>query len=220
MLNINGVSNGFNGFQPNSLTLNQQSSSLGNTAALQKASELTSPRETEIPFYEYQKEPWRTDPTSEYGETFYVSIKKIDELLSLLSTQRTYEAFRADLFDAHPEMANKAFGFTLDRDASIKIIDRTNNLSDSEKANLTELINNYKSFKLDLQGHARTLMMLVDHDWQAFGGRHKLTIENFQTVIDFSTILKGDIGDMELEWISQIEAGAERLGGSSISEVV
>jgi hypothetical protein len=149
-----------------------------------------------------------------------VTRKKLDELMQLGETQRMYDRFMGSLADSHPAIASKPFGFTLGDDASIKIIDNGNSLTETDKQTLTGLINNFETFQSRLQGHAKTLMTLVDHDYESFGNRYRLDLGNFQNVIDFRGIFSVGFNKMETEWVRQIEANAETRDRPYISVAV
>ncbi len=169
-------------------------------------------RSEDDPFYEYQEEPWLTDPGFEQcqDKKEYLYHKKNVEYLALAATQITYERFMKNLADTHPEIAAKKFGFTLDRNAFIKVIDHDDVLSEHEKYLLTEGLNNFENLKDNLQDRARAFMILADHDLETFGGRYNLNLDNFQNVIDFGKIFGTSQKKMGAEWVRQIEMNAER----------
>jgi len=72
----------------------------------------------------------------------------------------------------------------------------------------------------DVQHHAKTIMTLVDHDHETFGGRYKLDISNFQDVIDYGKIMNTSVQKMQDEWIQQVQSNAEKRDFSYISLAV
>lgn len=217
-MSINGISNGLNGLQQMGSMRGPVS---GNAARIHIPATVIEPpaKAVERPFYEYQKEPWLTEPGYEdiTNREDYVIRKKIVEEIDLALTQLTYTRFMESLADSHPELASKAFGFTLDENASIKIIDYNESLTDDEKSLLADKINNFDGFNLQLQARARAMMTLVDHDHEIFGGRYKLDIDNFQYVIDFNRLLNVSVKKMHSEWVAQVERKAEQRNPSYIS---
>ena len=171
------------------------------------------------PFYEYQEKPWLTDPGFEQCEdkNEYLCHKKNIEYLALAATQISHDRFMSTLADTHPEIAAKKFGFTLDRNAFIKVIDYGNTLSEDEKYMLTEALNNFENFKDNLQDRARAFMILVDHDHETFGGRYTLNLDNFQNVIDFGRLFGTSQKAMGAEWVRQVELNAERRDSAYVS---
>jgi hypothetical protein len=176
----------------------------------------------EKPFYEYQEEPWLTEPgfTECKDREDYVDFKKRLTEIDLSLTQIRYTVFLKKLADTHPDLAEKKFGFTLDKDASIKVIDYDDSLTDSEKTVLTEAINDFEHMKDSLRSNARAFMTLLDHDLETFGGRYSLNIENFQNVIDFGKILSTSQEQREAEWVRQIESNADRRDSAYVSLTV
>ncbi|WP_024675685.1 hypothetical protein ACTACG_14715 [Pseudomonas syringae] len=170
-------------------------------------------------FYEYQKEPWLIEPIDEYitNRREYVFVKKLFDVLELALISNTYDSFREKLQEIHPEIASKNFGFTLNENASIKIIDYDNSLTENDKSVLTHAINGFREFKGQIQQHATTIMTLVDHDHETFGGRYRLDISNFQEVIDYGKIMNSSTKKMQNEWIQQVQSNAEKRDFSYIS---
>lgn len=123
----------------------------------------------------------------------YVAHKKRLDVLELALVNVTYDSFRKELQETHPDIARKNFGFTLTESASIKIIDYDNSLTENDTSVLTHAINGFREFKEQLQHHAKTIMTLVDHDHETFGGRYKLNISNFQDVIDYGKIMNTSV---------------------------
>ncbi|KTB64501.1 hypothetical protein [Pseudomonas syringae] len=170
-------------------------------------------------FYEYQKEPWLIEPINEHikNRIDYVNDKKLHEILELALMNITYSSFQEQLQDSYPELARKKFGFTLDENASLKIIDYDNSLTENDKSVLTQAINDFRDFKSQAQRHAKTIMTLVDHDHKTFGGRYTLDISNFQDVIDYGKIMNTSEKNMHSEWVQQVQSNAEKRDFSYLS---
>lgn len=188
-------------------------------STLVRVFDMAAKRTEDEPFYVYSEGPWLTDPGFEQckDKEEYLYHKKNIEYLALAATQIGYDRFMKNLADAHPEIAAKKFGFTLDRNAFIKVLDYDDALNEEEKYVLTEALNNFENLKDSLQDRARAFMILADHDLEIFGGRYKLNLDNFQDVIDFGKILGASQKQMQVEWILQIELNAEQRDSAYVS---
>lgn len=118
-----------------------------------------------------------------------VAYLTIDAALELLSVRRQYGEFYERLKDLRPDIASTGFGFTLDENAKIKILDSTQKLSDADKSWLTEEINTFKDIRQHVRKHSETLIRLVETDIQKFGGKYNLNAQNFQKTINYGDIL-------------------------------
>ncbi|WP_243248398.1 hypothetical protein [Pseudomonas maioricensis] len=218
-MNINGISNSLVGLQQVAAMLNQHSERTSGELLLEETVEFPPAVAKERPFYEYQEKPWLTDPGYEHFTTReeYVWMKKACNEIYFALTQTTYSRFMKDLADTHPELADKSFGFTLSSSASIKILDYKGSLTEAEKTLLTERINGFDDIKLQLQGRAKAMMKMVDHDHETFGGRFKADINDFEHVIDFGKILSVGVKQIRTEWVRQVSQNAERQDVSRIS---
>ncbi|MCI8212280.1 hypothetical protein AUC61_22360 [Pseudomonas sp. S25] len=176
----------------------------------------------ELPFYQYKKEPWLSEPVFECLKNLhgYVLEQKLFERLHLASAKRAHDGFINALADVHPEIASKKFGYTLGADASIKVIDYDESLTEAERDVLTKALNGFEGFKSELQRVAKSMMTLIDHDDETFGGRYAVSIESFQHVIDFNKVLRSSIEDMHDEWVGQVKNHAEQQGSSHIDLTV
>lgn len=170
-------------------------------------------------FYTYQKEPWLTEPGYEHitNREEYVRAKKSMSELDLALLQITYNQFNNHLADVEPEIAKKSFGFTLGADANLKIISYDNSLTDAERSRLSEIINSFQSLKEAVQHHAKTIMLLADHDHETFGSRRDITLDNFQEIIDYGKVLSQGQNGMQDEWIRQVQTHAESGAETYIS---
>lgn len=212
VLNINGISSSQVSLQQLTSVLNKQPEKTSEKIMLAETVESTSSVAKDPPFYEYQEEPWLTEPGYELASNRkdYVMWKSIEVMLDLGLAKCAYDSFMKKLADTHPEIASKSFGFTLDADASIKIIDYNEVLTDSERRFLIDSLSNADGLKLHSKSAAKGFMALVDHDHETFGGRQKLGIESFQFVIDIGRILSMSVEKMQGEWVAQVQTSAER----------
>jgi hypothetical protein len=218
-VNINAVSNNLIGSQYMAAGRSSESDKVSENRISEKAVEPAEKVIENPPFYEYQKEPWLTESGGIYDDNReqYIVLKKIIQEMNLSLMQFTYNSFMKTLADTHPEIASKKFGFTLSEDATLKIIDYENSLTDNEKNVLAESMRRFDQFELKLQMCAKGMMELVDHDQKTFGGRYQLDIRSFQDVIDFRKILSVGVKDMNNEWARQVGANAEARDTAYIS---
>ncbi|PYD17969.1 MULTISPECIES: hypothetical protein [Pseudomonas syringae group] len=221
-MNINGVSNPVNIPQQVGLVTGAKHVDPTEDVSLQGAIASEVKTTEKNVFYEYQKEPWLLEPINEHitNRLDYVAHKKRLDVLELALVNVTFDSFRKQLQETHPDIARKNFGFTLTESASIKIIDYDNSLTENDTSVLTHAINGFREFKEQLQHHAKTIMTLVDHDHETFGGRYKLDISNFQDVIDYGKIMNTSVQKMQDEWIQQVQSNAEKRDFSYISLAV
>lgn len=218
-VSINGISSQLMGLQQMAPMRAHEplapSEDLALEASIEPAANITKAKA----FYEYEKEPWLTEPGFEHvkNRLEYVQLKKIYEQIDVGLIKFTYDEFRKDLEFTHPEISNKAYGFTLSETGNIKIIDYDNNLTENDKEVLTKSINEFKEFKNQLQNHARSIMTLLDHDHETFGGRYKLDISNFQNIIDYGKVMSASFEKMQSAWIEQVKSNAEKMEFSYLS---
>jgi hypothetical protein len=219
VVNINAVSNNPASLQYMTAVRSSEPDRVSENHISEKAVEPAEKVIEEPPFYEYRKEPWLTEPgyTDAQSREEYVALKKIDQYINLSLMQFAYDGFMKTLVDTHPDIASKKFGFTLSEDATLKIIDYENRLTEDDKTVLVESMRRFDNFELRLQVCAKGMMALVDHDHKTFGGRYMLDISNFQDVIDFRKILSVGAKAMNNEWAGQVSANAEARDPSYIS---
>ncbi|WP_241000192.1 hypothetical protein [Pseudomonas viridiflava] len=217
-MNIDAVTRHMNTLQTTAMPRELE---LGMVGSAMRATAVTADRAAtkERPFYEYQKEPWLSEPVNPLvtNREQYVAHEKTLNAIDLRLMQITYDAYRRDLIETHPDLANKKFGFTLGEDASLKIIDHDNSLTEADRTVLTESINNFQELKSMVQANAKMLMTLVDHDHETFGSRYDLNIGNFHSIIDYDKIFYAGINQMEHEWVRQVQNHAEKISHSYIS---
>lgn len=123
------------------------------------------------------------------AESLKLAHLAIDASFELMDISRQYREFYERVEDLRPDITSKGFGFTLDEDGKIKILDSGQQLSDADKSWLTEEINAFKDIRLHVNKHATLLMELVEIDTEKFGREYKLNARNFQSTIDYRDIL-------------------------------
>ncbi|AAY38952.1 hypothetical protein ABNM12_18120 [Pseudomonas syringae] len=221
-MNINGIPNPANIPQQSALVTGVKNVDPTEDISLQEAIASDEKATEKKVFYDDQKEPWLLESINEHitNRLDYVAHKKRLDVLELALVNVTYDSFRKELQETHPDIARKNFGFTLTESASIKIIDYDNSLTANDTSVLTHAINEFRELKEQIQHHAKTIMTLVDHDHETFGGRYKLDISNFQDVIDYGKIMNTSVQKMQDEWINQVQSNAEKRDFSYISLAV
>ncbi|WP_116865719.1 hypothetical protein [Pseudomonas syringae] len=221
-MNINRIPNPANIPQQSALVTGVKNVDPTEDISLQEAIASDEKATEKNVFYDDQKEPWLLESINEHitNRLDYVAHKKRLDVLELALVNVTYDSFRKELQETHPDIARKNFGFTLTESASIKIIDYDNSLTANDTSVLTHAINEFRELKEQIQHHAKTIMTLVDHDHETFGGRYKLDISNFQDVIDYGKIMNTSVQKMQDEWINQVQSNAEKRDFSYISLAV
>lgn len=147
----------------------------------------------EIEHYEYEEAPWlklkSDDPLMEnFKEAIYIINITLESIGKLREINSTFEEFSERLKDLRPDIASTNYGFTLDENAKIKILDGRQPLSEADKLWLTDEINRFKDLRNTVHAHSKALMALVDHA-KNFDGKYNLNRHNFQSVIDYRDIL-------------------------------
>ncbi|WP_095094168.1 hypothetical protein [Pseudomonas sp. Irchel 3A5] len=154
-----------------------------------------------IDHQKYKAEPLQTENLLEHVSTeckddfLELVCLILDASLGLLDIRRQYAEFNERLKDLRPDIASAGFGFTLDENSKIKILD-SGKLGEADKSWLTEEINTFKDIKHHVYKHSKLLIQLVEKDTQRFGGRFNLNSENFQNTIDYGDILNKKWGSM------------------------
>lgn len=175
-------------------------------------------------FYTKEEEPWKGKFLEVFDDrrenkTYSRPMTKEDYLIDLYLGAETqaeilysrYDKFMAQLNQSNPELAMKNFSYTLGDDAEIKILDPTGNLSFEEIESIKEAMNGFKYLKEAVQDHAKTMMAIVDHDTEFFGGKVKLNLMNFQTTVDYAKLRKAGPESFIKACMEQIlEHGEER----------
>lgn len=178
----------------------------------------TPPKSVAESFYQYEEQPWLNE--SEDGplspKTNYLRHQHAISMIDLAFMHMHYSDIRNKLHDTHPELAAKKFGFTLDENANLTILDYDNTLSNQERDLLGNLLNNHAHLKETVRCHAKVMMTLLDHDTDTFSNHYSLTLDNFRQTIDYAKILEEGPGKMHKEWIRQVHNNAEKRDTSSL----
>jgi hypothetical protein len=196
----------------------------GEAPPIEAKAEFSAKEQFSNSFYTKEEEPWKgryyevTDQAKD-NQTFVRPMTKEDYLIDLYLGAQTqaeilysrYDKFMAQLNQFHPELAMKNFSYTLGDDAEIKILDPTGNLSFEEIESIKEAMNGFNYLKEAVQDHAKTMMAIVDHDTEFFGGKVKLNLMNFQTTVDYAKLRKAGPESFVKACMEQIlEHGEER----------
>ena len=146
-----------------------------------------------VEHYEYEEAPWLKrkydDPIREMcKEGLYILEMAGESSSNLKKINSTFTEFSDRLKDLRPDIASSNYGFTLDENANIKILDGRQPLTEADKLWLTDEINRFKNFRNTVHAHSKALMGFVDHA-KNFEGKYNLNRHNFQSVIDYRDIL-------------------------------
>lgn len=175
---------------------------------------ISTVKNNQVEFYTYEEAPWESRGVS---KTAYTESLRGGGQSSLNSIYKEYSSFKQDLAYTHPELANKYFGFSMRADLSIAVTDPDNVLTDAELSFLSEKMNQLDKLKEHMRGHARAVLELVDHD-DMFEGRYSLTLNTFQSVIDYGAIFcRNPANSFTDAWIDQVERGASQREKSLIN---
>ncbi|WP_455826340.1 hypothetical protein [Pseudomonas graminis] len=102
----------------------------------------------------------------------------------------SFSAFQSTL---PPDLAGKKYGFTVEADGRLKVLDTAGQLSRSDTERLTDLLNASTGLKAAAVAYRNASIDLVDADspWSgSYMGYYSLTKENFANTIDLAPLLK------------------------------
>lgn len=157
--------------------------------------EVTPKKSEEAEHYKYEEKPWQANKWymedfdfDDQRKVFYMAMQRLESESALYTIKREFKEFSDYIRDVRPDIASKEFGFTLDENAKIKILNGRKQLSDAEELWLTEEINRLDELKKTMHAHSKTLMIFVDH-CESFGGKYSLNRHNFQSTVDYGDIL-------------------------------
>ncbi|WP_349969843.1 hypothetical protein [Pseudomonas caspiana] len=178
-------------------------------------------------FYTKEEEPWNGQTSygfdTESGKYQKIPMTRQEWIINqyaqaeddLENVNETFEKFMKELHFLDPDLAVKNWSYTLDGEAQIKVLDPKGNLNDAEVERLTKAMNSFKDFTASVQSHAKTIMSIVDHDTEKFGGKYELSLLNFQQVIDYGTMSYRK-KDPNEDWVRQVAENAEKRESSLI----
>jgi hypothetical protein len=152
--------------------------------------------------------PWLAE---NLGKDHYLERMNKKSNQALQRAWHDYHDFKENLNYLNPVLGGKHFGVTLEMDRSIRITDPDGVLTAAEISYLTEQLNDRPTLVDNLRTHARTLLELVDHDTEKFGGKYQLDMESFKHVIDYGQIFShNSIGNFMETWAYQIQRYADK----------
>ncbi|MCD9118065.1 MULTISPECIES: hypothetical protein [Pseudomonas] len=105
----------------------------------------------------------------------------------------SFETFQTTLSATHPDLAGKKYGFTVEADGKLKVLNTAGQLSSSDTQRLTDLLNESTDLKAAAVAFRDASIDMVDADspWSgSYLGRYNLTKENFANTIDLAPMLK------------------------------
>ncbi|QXI53573.1 hypothetical protein [Pseudomonas alvandae] len=104
-----------------------------------------------------------------------------------------FETFQSMLSATHPDLAGKKYGFTVEADGRLKVLNTAGQLSSADTQRLTDLLNESTDLKAAAVAFRDASIDMVDADspWSgSYLGRYNLTQENFASTIDLAPMLK------------------------------
>ena len=107
--------------------------------------------------------------------------------------QASFQAFAAGLSATQPDLAGAKYGFTVQADGRLKVLDTAGELSRSAIERLTTLLNQSSDLKAAATAFRNASIDMVDADspWTgSYLGYYSLTQENFANTIDLAPLLK------------------------------
>lgn len=118
------------------------------------------------------------------------------------SLKSAFTDFQSALAYAYPELANKKFGFTIEADGSLKALNTSNQLSESDMQQLNALLNASSDLKTAAENYRYASIEIVKADsaWGgSYMGKFNLNKENFADTIDLAAlfIAKGSVPTKE-----------------------
>ncbi|WP_426101635.1 hypothetical protein [Pseudomonas sp. PSPC3-3] len=99
----------------------------------------------------------------------------------------TFNTFQSTLAATYPDLAGKKYGFTVEADGALKVLNQAGELSSSQTQQLTLLLNQSKDLKAAAITFRDASIDMVDADspWSGnYMGRYSLTQENFAATLD------------------------------------
>ncbi|WP_434573364.1 hypothetical protein [Pseudomonas sp. Z3-6] len=105
----------------------------------------------------------------------------------------SFETFQSTLSATHPDLAGKKYGFTVEADGRLKVLNTAGQLSSADTQRLTDLLNESSDLKTAAVAFRDASIDMVDADspWSgSYLGRYNLTKENFANTIDLAPMLK------------------------------
>jgi len=178
--------------------------------------EVTPKKSEEIEHYKYEEKPWQADKWymenldyDDHRKAFYMAMQRLESESALYTIKREFKEFSDYIRDVRPDISSKEFGFTLDENAKIKILNGRKQLSDADELWLTEEINRLGKLKKTMHAHSKTLMTFVDH-CESFGGKYNLNRYNFQSTVDYGEILNIQRGRLHDSFIKMVHSYVPR----------
>ncbi|WP_460135157.1 hypothetical protein [Pseudomonas sp. S1_E04] len=103
----------------------------------------------------------------------------------------SFKAFESALSATAPDLAGKQYGFTVEADGRLKVLDSASQLSSSDTQRLTDLLNQSLGLKTAAVAYRNAAIDTVDADsvWSGLG-YYSLTNENFAKTLDLAPLFR------------------------------
>jgi len=140
----------------------------------------------------------------------------------------TFKTFQSTLAATYPDLAGTKYGFTVEADGALKVLNEAGQLSSSQTQRLTLLLNQSKDLKAAAITFRDASIDMVDADspWSGnYLGRYSLTKENFAATIDLVPLFNkpGSVppqeyadGFFSASWSTKAKRGHARDGNSDV----
>lgn len=129
----------------------------------------------------------RTHQSADYA----VVSKRLDNAYQWVKS--TFETFKSSLEINEPGLAAKQWGFTVDQDGNLKVLNTAGELNSSDVKRLTQILNGSDALKNASNAFmlATTEIVKADAVWGGgYMGRYKVTTDNFQDAVDVAAMFK------------------------------
>ena len=143
------------------------------------------------------------------------------------SLKLSFEEFQSALAHTDPDLAKKKFGFTIEADGSLKVLNSSSQLSASDMDRLNERLNASSELKSAASSYRDASIALVaaDATWGGnFTGGYILNKENFANTIDLGALFlkKGTTPNAETLngfFSSQLWSKGERMTHETVTQM-
>lgn len=105
----------------------------------------------------------------------------------------SFQAFQSTLSTTAPDLASKKYGFTVDADGSLKVLNTAGQLNSSDTQRLTDLLNKSLGLKTAAVAYRDAAIDMTDASspWSgSIMGYYSLTQENFASSLDLGPLFK------------------------------
>ena len=155
------------------------------------------------------EKPWLKEPgyTGIDNMRDYLSGLRIFAYLELQMMKWSYDSFDNDLAKENPELAEKNFGFSIDRSGRINILDPDESLSEEEVSCLTQRLEQCDGLQRGAREITQIIKLIAKYDKAEFGQYQNLNPGALAESLDYRAIFRSE--DMAQTWRSQLHQHAQ-----------